>query len=167
METIKEIGKHPLFTSALTQKAINKYTNEDIVIKSYSVLTQETPSFDTKDIRPLMSEAVISEEEKNTIMAVYDKLLATYAIVTNPKIQKKMFTRTHLLALVPIIKLATEMQVTNEKVAEFCEYFFDGGKVATVSDKYNSKVGSASGKPDSVRTRNTAIKESFLGFIIC
>lgn len=54
LEKIREIGKHPLFSEALTEKAIGKYTNEDIIIKSYAVLHEENPSLETKVIRPYM-----------------------------------------------------------------------------------------------------------------
>ena len=51
METIKEIGQHELFQSALTEKAMARYTNEDIVIKSYAILHEDEPSMETKDTR--------------------------------------------------------------------------------------------------------------------
>lgn len=54
MGTIKEVGKHELFNNALTQKALEKYTNEDIVIKTYVILHEEDPSMETKYIRPLV-----------------------------------------------------------------------------------------------------------------
>ena len=51
---IIELGSHELFKNALTEKALEKYTNEDIVVKSWAVLNQDEPSLETKAIRPLM-----------------------------------------------------------------------------------------------------------------
>ena len=54
LKTIQKIGGHELFKSALTEKAFEKYTHEDLVIKSYIMLTSDTPCLDTKFVRPIM-----------------------------------------------------------------------------------------------------------------
>ena len=41
MAIIKELGQHELFQSALTKKALERYTNEDIVIKTYAMLHEK------------------------------------------------------------------------------------------------------------------------------
>ena len=38
IDQIRALSKHDIFTSALSQKALNRYTNEDIVIKSWAAL---------------------------------------------------------------------------------------------------------------------------------
>ena len=65
MGAIKEISQHEIFDSALTKKALEKYTNEDIVIKTYVILHEDEPSMETKYIRPLME----SMEITNTVVS--------------------------------------------------------------------------------------------------
>ena len=78
LDTIKEIGRHSIFNSALTEKAMNKYTNEDIVIKSWIILNNENPSFETKQIRPILESAEITPEQAEIITTVYDKVLEKF-----------------------------------------------------------------------------------------
>ena len=67
MDMIREIGQHELFRSALTEKAMARYTNEDIVIKSYAMLHEREPSMETKVIRPLMADADITEKDRQQL----------------------------------------------------------------------------------------------------
>lgn len=66
-DAIRELGNHEIFKNALTLKQVNKYTNEDIVIKTYAMLYTENPSFETKKIRPLMQDVEFTEQQKEEI----------------------------------------------------------------------------------------------------
>lgn len=167
IEKIKEIGKHELFTSALTEKAINKYTNEDIVIKSYALLNCQNPSFDTKYIRPLIESAEITDEQSESIIQAYTRILATYNDIVSidskeaQKVAKRVITRTHLLSLVPV---ALESINNNINVFEFTKFvieFFSGKKSASIDEIYNNAAGSGSGKADNVSKRITAITQAY------
>ena len=79
MEKIKELSKHELFTSTLTEKAINKYTNEDITIKSWAMLYTENANLETKNIRPLIEQAEINNNPTSSFFIV----LSPYFAVIN------------------------------------------------------------------------------------
>lgn len=170
---IQEIANHNIFTHALTAKAFSRYTHEDIVIKAYAELFTENPSFETKVIRPLMEEMEITEEQKNQLIAGFDKLLEAYTTLKSREIAdeeeskkrdrvcKRMLIRTHLLALMP---LATDDNVTVTDLAEFCYKFFYGTKT-TINEVYNANASRGTGKAESVQNRLREIKKSYSEFI--
>lgn len=171
IDKIKEIGRHELFNSALTEKALNKYTNEDIVIKSWALLNVENPSFETKAIRPLIEIAEITDLHVMQLTSAYDYILDTYKIIADEenkesqKIAKRMITRTHLLSLVPIASMAITNDVDVNSFVDFVKTFFSGKKQATINDIYNSASGSGSAKAENVRRRINAITEAFRAYI--
>lgn len=170
IDKIKEIGKHELFTSALTEKAISKYTNEDIVIKSWALLNTENPSFETKSIRPLIETAEITEQQSNDITASYSRILEAYKDIKETgdkealKVAKRIITRTHLLSLVPIALKSINNDVSIEDFEAFVMTFFAGKKSATINETYNTAAGSKSASAENVRKRITAITEAYEAF---
>jgi len=171
LDTIKEIGKHGIFNSALTEKAINKYTNEDIAIKSWIILNSENPSFETKQIRPILESAEITPEQAEVITTVYDKVLETYTTLTgtgdkqDAKIAKRLITRTHLVSIMPIVaKLIANDTWDTEKFTAWTRKFFAGTKSATISEIYNEAARSSSGKVESVKKRLNAVNDDYNAF---
>jgi len=171
LDTIKEIGKHAIFNSALTEKAMNKYTNEDIVIKSWVILNSENPSFETKQIRPILESAEITPEQAEVITTVYDKVLETYTILTgtgdkqDAKVAKRLITRTHLVSIMPMVaKLIANNTWNTEKFTAWTRKFFAGTKSATISEIYNEAARSSSGKVESVKKRLNAINDDYTAF---
>lgn len=170
---IQEIANHDIFTHALTAKAFSRYTHEDIVIKAYAELFTENPSFETKVIRPLMEEMEITEEQKDQLIVSFDKLLEAYTTLKSREITdeeeskkrdrvcKRMLTRTHLLALMP---LAICDNVTATDLAEFCYKFFYGSKT-TINEVYNANASRGTGKAESVQNRLREVKKSYNEFI--
>lgn len=167
IETIQEIGKHELFKTTLTEKAINKYTNEEIVIKSWAMLNVEQPSFETKSIRPLIETADITPEQTEKIKIAYDRILETYNSIKqiddkeHNKIAKRIITRTHLIALVPVAAKSVNDGIQVSEFTKWATSFFSGKKSASVSEVYNSAIGSGSAKPESIKKRNDSIMESY------
>jgi hypothetical protein len=167
IDKIKEIGKHELFTSALTEKAINKYTNEDIVIKSWALLNTENPSFETKLIRPLIESADITDEQAEQIEKAYTRILEVYTDIKsvddkeNNKIAKRIITRTHLLSLVPIALKSIDNNISVEEFSEFVHNFFSGKKSASINDIYNNASSAHTSNADNINKRITAITQAY------
>ncbi len=173
LSTIKDIAKHEIFTSTLTEKAINKYTNEDIVIKSWAILTQDNPNLETKNIRPLIESANITEEQAENLKVVYSRLFEVYTALTatedkqDKKIAKRITTRTHLISLIPIIS----KQINNStwdtvQFTNWTRYFFNGKKSATINEEYNEAARSASGKTENVKKRLEVIAADFTKYVV-
>ena len=168
LQTIQEIGQNAIFTHALSEKALAKYGQEEIVMKAYALLFTENPSFETKFIRPLMEQIEITEEQKETLTTAFTKILKASELLKDMtdssmtkiinKITKKMLTRTHLLSLMPI---AAKDDVTSVDIAMFSKKFFGTTKGTSINEIYNKYCGSGSAKADSVSKRLEAITASF------
>ncbi len=161
METIKRIGSHELFTNTLTASAMSKYTNEDIVIKSYIMLHEEGPSIETKVIRPIMESVVLTEQDEEQFDQIYSRILSVHNMIENPKIAKKIVTRTHLVSIIPAVWKSIEKDMSEEDFKGWIEKFFGVAKGATISDRYNSYCGSGCAKKEAVKNRLNEIEKSF------
>lgn len=161
MGTIKEIGKHGLFNNALTQKALEKYTNEDIVIKTYVILHEEDPSMETKYIRPLMGNMEVTDADKEQIFKIYDRILAMHKLIEDMKIAKRILTRTHLITMAPVIWKSIQDGKTEQQMAGWASEFFNGKHGASVSATYNMYAGSGSAKKESVKKRLEEITDNY------
>lgn len=164
MDAIKEIGRHRLFKSALTEKAMGRYTNEDIVIKSFAMLHEPEPSIETKVIRPLMANAVITEEDKQQINSIYDRIIIMYESIEDKRVAKRVLARTHLISIVPIVWKSLQDGLSEEQITNWASAFFSGKKSASISEAYNQNAGSGSAKKESIRRRMEEIEKHYNQF---
>lgn len=173
IETIRELGKHQLFDVALSDKAINRYTNEDIVIKTWVMLNKEKPCLDTKVLRPITECAEFTENDVETIVKVFDTILDCYNYImqieedskVHAKIAKRLITRTHLITVTPLVRECIAMGVSIETLAKFFLSFFNGKKGATNYDKYNAYCTSGSGHEMSIAMRLDAVNDAWQKFV--
>lgn len=163
-DVIKELSKHEIFTEALKESQINKYTNEDIVIKALIMLNCEKPSLKNDFIRPYIIETEITEtmaEEVKTALTrlkfVHDYLMDCDCI----KPAKKLYIRTHLISFVPLAaKIQCERDLPN--LADFIADFFTPEKRGvSISSVYNAHCASGSNSQYAVEMRDREIREHF------
>lgn len=175
LKTIQEIGQHELFHTSLTEKAFEKYTHEDLVIKSYIMLFSDEKCLDTKVVRPIMETAVFTADEIEIMNKVYDRILDAYKLIiaddskenakNNKKYAKRLITRTHMLSILPIVKRSIDEEVSIEKFAAWAKSFFSGSKHATKHSEYNVRCASGSGHLDSVKVRLKVVKKDYEDFM--
>ena len=175
LKTIQKIGKHELFTTSLTEKAFEKYTHEDLVIKSYIMLTSNNPCLDTKVVRPTMETAEFTDDIINLLNSVYDRILNTYKLIIadespetgkiSKRIAKRLITRTHMLSIMPIVKRSIDENVSDVVFANWVKNFFCGTKSATKYDEYNNRCASGSGHAENVKVRLKTIKKDYEKFM--
>lgn len=175
LKTIQEIGQHELFTTALTEKAFEKYTHEDLVIKSYIMLTSDTPCLDTKVVRPTMEKAEFSEQDINIMNGVFNRILNTYKTIIaddspetgkiSKRIAKRLLTRTHMLSIMPIVKKSLIDRVSDDVFVLWVKNFFCGSKSATKYDEYNSRCTAGSGHVETIKVRLDVIKKDYNKFM--
>lgn len=161
---ITELGAHELFKNALTAKAFERYTNEDIVVKSYAMLHMDNPSMETKIIRPYMAEIEITEADQKQLVEVFDRIMNMHSKIEDNKIAKRLLTRTHMISIVPIVWKSLQDGLSDQQMVEWFVEFFSGKKSATVSSTYNNYAGSGSARKDAVRSRLEAIQENYNKF---
>lgn len=175
LKTIQEIGQHELFTTALTEKAFEKYTHEDLVIKSYIMLTSDTPCLDTKVVRPTMEKAEFSEQDINIMNGVFNRILNTYKTIVaddsaetsklSKRIAKRLLTRTHMLSIMPIVKKSLIDRVSDDVFTLWVKNFFCGSRSATKYDEYNSRCTAGSGHAETIKVRLDVIKKDYNKFM--
>ena len=161
-EKIKELSKHEIFTEALKESQINRYTNEDIVIKALVMLNCEKPSLKNDFIRPWIIETEVTDDMAaavskalTNIREIHDYL--EFCVVA-PKVAKKVYIRTHLISLIP---LALENEKTT-KLAEFVKWFFTPEKRGvSVSPVYNAHCASGSNSQYAVEMRDRELRDHF------
>ena len=175
LKTIQEIGKHELFTTTLTEKAFERYTHEDLVVKSYIMLTSDTPSLDNKFVRPVMETAVFTEDDVNLLNAVYDRILNTYKTIISDnseetgklskRIAKRLITRTHMLSILPIVKRSLDENVSDEMFTNWVKNFFCGTKSVTKYNDYNTRCTAGSGHAENIKVRMDVIRKDYEKFM--
>ena len=175
LKTIQKIGKHELFTTSLTEKAFEKYTHEDLVIKSYIMLTSDNPCLDTKVVRPVMETTEFTKDDIDLMNAVYDRIFNAYKLIIaddspetgkiSKRIAKRLITRTHMLSIIPIVKRSIDENVSDSVFANWVKNFFCGTKSATKYDEYNNRCASGSGHAENVKVRLKVIKKDYEKFM--
>ena len=139
LETIIEIGKHPFFNDVLTENALRKYTNEDIIIKTMMMLNvpKSDICLDNKFVRPYYETVHFEAENINELNAIFTFGLRVAKHLNSAtgdnakkmkRIGKKVTVRTHFISLVPFMYDAIENGYSAEDFADkFCAKFFESG----------------------------------------
>jgi hypothetical protein len=173
LEKFQEIGKHELFTSTLTEKAISKYTHEDLVIKSWVMLFSENLDLSTKNIRSIVEKEDVTNEQTDNLTTIYDKVLEVYTILTasgdkqDKKTAKKIVTRTHFLSLLPIIsKQINDKTWDTQQFISWAKHFFAGIKSATINEEYNEASKSGANKAENVKKRIDIITDDYRQYLL-
>ena len=174
-KTIQELKKHELFTTALTEKAFEKYVPDELVIKSYIMLTFDKPCLDGKVVTPTMINAELTDQDVNIMNGVFNRILNTYKTIIaddspetgklSKRIAKRLLTRTHMLSIMPIVKNSLIDRVPDDVFTLWVKNFFCGTKSITKYDEYNSRCRSGSGHADTIKVRLDVIKKDYNKFM--
>lgn len=166
-EQIFELGEHELFKQALSQKALDGHTNDDLAVKAHAMLySEEEPCMNVSWFRPYMKDVLISPEQQKTLNNVFNRLIEVHDLIEDKKTAKRIYTKTHMISLVPIVKKTIEANVSVEQLANWAITFFRPSGKATRSVKYNSAAGSGSGRKEAVKIRDEEIKHSWENFLL-
>ena len=168
-DKIKELSQHEIFTEALKESQINKYTNEDIVIKALVMLNTDKPSLKNDFVRPFVIETEITDAMAADVKKALARLKYIHEyLIENGYIKpaKKLYIRTHLISLVPLAletwKAGTDVSV----LAEFIKWFFTPEKRGvTVSSVYNAHCTSGSNSQYAVEMRDRELRNYYKEFV--
>lgn len=168
-DKIKELASHEIFKSALKESQINRYTNEDIVIKSLIMLNCERPSLKNDFIRPYIVEAEITDDQAACVRDALTQLMNVHDILVDSgftKPARKLYMRTHLISLVPYALESYKAGEGAEVLSEFVKWFFNpDGKGVTRSTTYNAHSSSGSNSEYSVAYRDNELKKYYKEFM--
>lgn len=176
LKAIQLLGGHELFTTSLTEKAFEKYTHEDLVIKSYIMLTSNMPCLDNKHVRGVMEVVEFTEDDIYNLTAVFDRILNTYKTLIsdepdekiakkNKRIAKRLITRTHMLSVIPIVKRSLDENVSDAVFTAWVKNFFSGSKSVTKYEEYNTRCTSGSSSIGAIKVRLDVVKKDYEEFM--
>lgn len=165
IKTVSELGNHPLFMETFTEKAKDSRKQLPIVMKIWVMLNEEIEdiSFASKDFNPVMTDTIISDEEKNDIVAVLNKAYDIYNEVgeNNPtsiakEVRRKMVSETHLVSLAPFFKWAIDNNINDKLTSDFMvELFYKN----LVSDEYAEACKNGCAKNANIAIRHKEIEK--------
>ncbi len=163
-DQIFELGKHKLFEESLSQVALEGHVNEDLVGKAHAVLNAEEPCMNATWVRKYMRDADITQEDEEDLNMTFDRIRNIHSLIEDKKIAKRIYTKTHMISIVPVILTSIYENRTDEEVMKWFITFFSGKKSVTTSITYNSASSSGSGRKEAVRKRLEAVEKSYKTF---
>lgn len=167
LEQIQNVANHNLFSEVLTDKAFAKYTNEDIVIKSFIMLKEQEPCLDTKVLSGFVENTEITDKEVENLNSIFDRIQNVrkmilddedYGLSIRKKVAKKVGTRIHLVTLT---KFFRDHKIADKKMRDFLEFFFGEAKKCSVNNVYNSNCVAGSGHARQCELRTKSLNEEF------
>lgn len=168
-EQVIELAKHPMFQTALTEKAIAGYWNEKLVEQIYCMLYMDEPALDIKSFRPFIRDAEFSDEQVEEISEVLDRFLEVFEIVhENDKIRNakaRILGKVHIVSFAKVMQRSINENVPVERMARWMEYFFSGKRRASISETYNEWSGRNTNQRKSIEKRLNEVNASYEKYI--
>lgn len=164
------IGSHKLFHEMLTEKARSNKNQAVIVVKAWVMLNHEVEdiSFASKDFNPMIEEVEITSEEEQELTNVFDYIVSVHEELMGNKekdVARKLYTETHMISLIPFIKLSINNGSINESMfAEWLVNFFKTENNAEVYDKYMVASSQGIARNANIIARHMALNESYKEF---
>ena len=166
IEELLDLGSHELFKQMLTEKSRANKNQAVIVMKVWTMLNKEVEdvSFASKDFNPQIEEAEITDGEKLELIKVLDYVVNVHDELKDNHerdVAKKLYTETHLVSLIPFVKMAIESNISEAMFGEFLINFF---KTENDTDVYTQYMEASSGgvaRNASIVARHEALEKSY------
>lgn len=165
---IENLGKHKLFQEALSKTALDSKTQEFLVVKAHAILNDDKISTDAAWTGKYMKKTVITDSDEIMLNQIFDRIYTIHNLIENAKVAKKIYVRTHLISIVPVIKMSIDDKLSDKEIAEwFVNFFICKGNSTTISAEYNKAAGgSGTSKNSSVKIRIEELRKSYEDFKI-
>ena len=156
----QQLAAHDAIQSVVTDAAKKRFTDENIAMQLYHMATVEKPGFSTKSFREWAKNVQVDDEVIGKIHMGLDAYIEFFNSL-DPKDDKKIIraikTRTHFVSCAYYCFLAMQAEKSQDEINDTLRDFFNGKP--SVSEDYNSTVGSGSAKPTAVQTRQRIMQE--------
>ena len=122
IDTVKEVAQHEIFKAMFSDKALQKLPQDEIVVKTWQALNETDPDYSAKHFNDLMEELEITDENKQQIISVYDKIFEAYkkVLINDKGIANLIMKKTHFLTYVAFV----EQFESVDKLAEWLMLFY-------------------------------------------
>lgn len=158
IEVVKEIAQHEIFKAMFSEKMLQKLPQDEIVVKTWQALNETDPDYSAKHFNELMEYLEITEENKQQIISVYDKVFEAYkkVLISDKEIATLIMKKTHFLTYVTFV----EQFETADKLTEWLLSFYKNMPAEYIEA---SKQQTTGGK--NTATRINIVKESVEKFL--
>lgn len=158
IDVVKEISQHEIFKAMFSDKALQKLPQDEIVVKTWQALNETDPDYSSKHFNDLMEELEITDENKQQIMSIYDKVFEAYkkVLIKDKEIANLTMKKTHFLTYIAFV----EQFETADKLAEWLMSFYGNMPTEYIEA---SKQQTTSNK--NTTTRINIVKESVEKFL--
>ena len=158
IEVVKEIAQHEIFKAMFSDKQLIKLPQDEIVVKTWQALNETDPDYSAKHFNDLMEELEITDENKQQIMSVYDKVFEAYKnmLIKDKEVSNMIMKKTHFLTYVAFV----EQFESVDKLTEWLILFYGDMPTEYVEA---SKQQTTSNK--NTATRINIVKESIEEFL--
>lgn len=160
MEDIKELTNHELFNVMLTSTERKALKQQEIIIRSWIALFEESPNLTPAHVNEVMKVLSIDTDEREQLKTSYDFMFETYKNMSiekeNSDVIKLMFKPTHFIGYLPYL----EKFDTPEQFAKWVEKFF-----GNMPEAYASLVREHTTSPSSIKARRELIEKSVNEFL--
>ena len=169
IEGLLSIGEHELFNQMLTEKSRQSKNQAIISLKAWTMLNRkvENISFASKDFNPMIEDVEITTEEKAELVNVFDYIVNVHDELKEnheKDVAKRLYTETHLVSLVPYIKVAMENNINESMFAEWLIGFFKTENNSDVYSEYMEATSNAIARNASIVARHKALGKSYEEF---
>ena len=166
IETLLDIGEHQLFNEMLTEKSRANKNQAVIVAKVLTMLNEEVAgiSFASKDFNPAIEEMEISDGEKILLAKVFDFIIGVHDELKDnheKDVAKKLYTETHLISLIPYIKVAMEDNISEAMFGEFLINFFKTENDSEVYAEYMEACSNAIARNANIVARHESLQKAY------
>ena len=158
IDVVKEIAQHEIFKAMFSDKVLQKLPQDEIVVKTWQALNETDPDYSAKHFNDLMEELEITDENKQQIISVYNKVFEAYknVLIKDKEVSNMIMKKTHFLTYVAFV----EQFESVDKLAEWLILFY--GNMPTEYAEA-SKQQTTSNK--NTTTRINIVKESVEKFL--
>lgn len=156
----QKLAAHDAIQSVVSEAGKKRFTDENIAMQLYHMVTEDKPDFSTKSFREWAKNVQIDEEIIGKIHSGLDAYVEFFNSLDSKedkKIIRAVKTRTHFISCAYYCYLAIQAENSQDEINSTLYDFFSGKP--SVSDDYNNTVGSGSAKPNAVQTRQRIMKE--------
>lgn len=165
LSIFQQIAKHPAIAMATTEKGKARFADETLAFQIYGMAYMENPNFGTKDFRPFIESAIVTDEQKVRIENGLDMLYNLMEQLAaepkenkeNARVFKRLKAKTHFVSMAYYAMLCSENGVEQD---EFNATVYDFFKTSTTTSNadYNKCIGAGAASPQAVQGRKAVIE---------
>ena len=155
---IKALAEHKLFMEYLTEKARESHQAEELVIKSYMMITNMYESgLDNKYVRPVYENLVITDDIKTQLTQAFDNFYSVIKEIEtkNASVVKKLMKKTHFISFIPTMTGEKNDEIVKNDAGIIISFFEEGKP--SCSDEYNAACIHASNSAANIKIRQDEI----------